>query len=107
MNRGEVWRVHLPSGPGRVQTGDRPAIILQEASFTTSLTTVLIAPFTSNLAAIRFAGTLLVQPNAQNGLSTPSVALVFQTRAVDKQWLLRRIGTLDQVFAIFDQLTDR
>ena len=78
MKQGEVWRVRLPSIPGHTQAGERPAIIVQDDSFIRSLPTVLIVPLTSTAAALRFAGTLIVQPDNQNGLTMPSVALVFQ-----------------------------
>jgi len=99
MKKGEIWRVRLPIGPGHTQAGERPAI-------------VVLVPFTSTQAAARFAGTLVVQPDGQNGLTTPSVALVFQLSAVDKRGCLKRLGvldpsTLDQVFATLDQLTGR
>jgi mRNA interferase MazF len=73
---------------------------------------VLLVPFTGNQAATRFAGTLLVQPDGQNGLTSPSVALVFQLSALDKRDCLRRLGvldavTLDQVLLLLDQLTGR
>ena len=44
MKRGEVWRVLIPSAPGHAQTGERPAIILQELVFNNSLPTTLIVP---------------------------------------------------------------
>jgi hypothetical protein len=39
---------------------------------------VLIAPLTTARAAMRFAGTTLIRPTAENGLPQTSVALVFQ-----------------------------
>ncbi len=84
MKRGEVWRVRIPFAPGHAQAGDRPALIVQNDQFLASLPTVLIVPFTSTTAAGRFAGTLSVQPDGANGLTLPSVALVFQVRAIDK-----------------------
>jgi mRNA interferase MazF len=112
MKKGEVWRVRLPLGPGHTQAGERPAVIVQDDPFNSSLPTVLIVPFTSSQAATRFSGTLVVQPDGKNGLTTPSVALVFQLSAVDKRGCLKRLGvlapnTLDQVFAALDQLTGR
>jgi mRNA interferase MazF len=55
---------------------------------------------------------VLVQPDGQNGLTVPSVALVFQLRALDKRFYLRRLGVLDpatlgQLFAELDKLTWR
>ena len=112
MKKGEVWRVRLSFGPGHTQAGERPAIIVQDGPFNATLPTVLVVPLTSTLAATRFAGTLVVQPDGQNGLTMPSVALLFQLNAVDKRECLRRLGvvdqnTLDQVFAALDQLTGR
>jgi mRNA interferase MazF len=112
MMRGEVWQVRIPHAPGHAQSGERPAIIVQADPFIAALPTVLIVPFTSTPGAARFGGTLVVQPNAQNGLSVPSVALVFQMRALDQRDCLRRLGaldatTFDQVLALLDQLTGR
>lgn len=112
MKRGEVWRVRLHSVPGHTQAGIRPAVILQEERFTVSLPTVLIVPFTGTQATTRFPGTVAVQPDARNGLTTPSVALVFQLTAIDRRDCMHFLGvldsaTLDQIFAELDSLTGR
>ena len=112
MKRGDVWRVRMPAVPGHTQAGERPAIIVQDHSFNPALPTVLIIPFTSTKRATRFPGTLLVQPDPNNGLSVPSVALVFQLSALDKQNCLQHLGTLDaatldQIFDVLDKLTGR
>jgi mRNA interferase MazF len=110
MKKGDIWRVSIPAAPGHAQTGERPAIILQELAFNNSLATTMIVPLTSKLAAARFSGTLIVQPDANNGLTAPSVALVFQLRTLDQRNCLTRMGTLDstildQVFDKLDELT--
>ncbi len=112
MKRGEVWRVRLPFTAGHAQAGERPALVVQEDAFIATLPTVLVVPFTGTPGATRFAGTLLVQPDGQNGLTMPSVALVFQLSAVDKRNCLKPLGlldatTLDQILAILDRLTGR
>ncbi len=95
MKKGEIWKVRLPPAIGHVQAGDRPAIIVQNEPLILTLPTVLVVPLTGILAANRFASTLTIQPDAQNGLTIPSVAFVFQLRALDKQNLLHRLGELD------------
>jgi mRNA interferase MazF len=80
MHKGEVWRVRLPFGGGREQAGERPAIVIQDDAFIQTLPLVLIVPLTGEMAASRFAGTLVIQPDSQNGLTVPSVALVFQRK---------------------------
>ncbi len=82
MQQGEIWRVQLPFGGGREQAGERPALIIQANSFMQTLPLILVVPFTGELAASRFDGTLTVQPDKLNGLTKASVALVFQTRAI-------------------------
>jgi mRNA interferase MazF len=109
LKKGEVWRVRFPTSPGRAQAGERPAIIMQNDWSLAVLPVVLAVPFTSQLAAARFAGTLTVQPDAVNGLSVESVALVFQLGAQDKRNFLRRLGeidppTMDAILAIVRQL---
>jgi mRNA interferase MazF len=112
MKRSEVWRVTLPYVPGHIQAGIRPAVIVQEDQATALLPTVLIVPFTSTKNATRFPGTVLVRPDGQNGLTVPSVALVFQLAAIDRSKCLQLLGvldpvTLDQIFAELDKLTGR
>jgi mRNA-degrading endonuclease toxin of MazEF toxin-antitoxin module len=112
MKRGEVWRVRIPLSSGHKQSGEHPAILVQDDSFIASLPTILVIPFTSTAASARFPGTLLVQPDAQNGLTVASVALVFQLSAVVKRDCLRRLGfvdapTLNQLFKLLNQLTGR
>jgi len=112
MKRGELWRIRLPIGPGHTQAGERPAVVVQDDAYIAKLPTVLVVPFTSTKAALRFPGTLAVQPDAANGLTLPSLALVFQLSAIDKRDCLHQLGsldatTLDKLFELLDQLTGR
>lgn len=77
-----------------------------------ALPTVLIIPITGTQAASRFPGTLAVQPDMQNGLTVPSVALHYQRTAIAKTNCLHPRGvvnvtTLDQIFVETDKLTGR
>jgi mRNA interferase MazF len=67
-----------------------------------ALPTVMIVPFTSQLSALRFPYTIKIEPSALNGLTQPSVLLVFQLRAIDRRRILTTIGRLEQVY--LDQL---
>jgi mRNA interferase MazF len=81
---------------GHAQAGERPAVIVQSDAWTPALPTLLIVPFTGRLStAARFPGALVVQPDGRNGLTIPSVALVFQLTALDKRSFLQRLGDLD------------
>jgi mRNA interferase MazF len=112
MRKGDVWQVSITFTSGHVQAGDRPAVILTEDAFIPALPTLLLVPFTGSRGAVRFPGTLLVQPDGRNGLTVPSVALVFQLRALDKRDFRYPLGVLDatkldEIFAELDKLTGR
>jgi mRNA-degrading endonuclease toxin of MazEF toxin-antitoxin module len=76
------------------------------------LPVILVVPLTTTQAALRFAGTTRIQPSTENGLRQVSVALVFQLRAIDRQGVEERIGSvsrtlLNEIFAELDKLTGR
>jgi mRNA interferase MazF len=108
MNQGEVWRVRLPPSQDHVQTGERPAVLIQNDLVGRALPTVLIVPFTGSGGANRFPGTVPIQPDGKNGLTGPSVALVFQARALDRRRCLYRLGIIDpqDLAAILATLAD-
>jgi mRNA-degrading endonuclease toxin of MazEF toxin-antitoxin module len=81
---GDIYWVALPAADGREQRG-RPAVVVQADDYGGDLPVVLVIPLTTARAAIRFAGTTLIHPTAENGLRQGSVALVFQLRAIDRQ----------------------
>jgi mRNA interferase MazF len=100
MDVGDICIVEIPSSDGHEQAGARPAIVVQAPQFENQLPTVLIVPLTSQLAAQSFPATFTIHPTPQNGLTTLSIALVFQLRAIDRRRLKRKIARLsDSDFA--------
>jgi mRNA-degrading endonuclease toxin of MazEF toxin-antitoxin module len=55
----------------------------------------LIIPLTSRLDALRFPATWRIDPTPTNGLSNPSVALIFQLGAADIRRIRQRLGRLN------------
>ena len=109
---GDIHWVQLPAANGREQRGRRPAVILQDDRYAEGLPVVLVVPLTTARAAMRFAGTALILPTAENGLRQASVALVFQLQAIDRRRVQERIGSigvtvLHEVLPEFDKLTGR
>lgn len=99
MARGDVLRVELPAPPGgggREQTGRRPAIAVQADIPGANTPTLMVVPLTSQLGALRFPHTIRVEPSAMNGLTKPSVLLIFQLGPIDRVRILGRIGRLEQ-----------
>lgn len=112
MSVGDIHWVDLPAANGREQQGRRPAVIMQDESYGEDLSVILVAPLTTARAAGRFAGTTLVQPNSENGLTQESVVLVFQLRAIDRRRLRGRNGVLnaqdlDSMYEELGRLTGR
>ncbi|MCW5962332.1 MAG: type II toxin-antitoxin system PemK/MazF family toxin [Pyrinomonadaceae bacterium] len=91
MNAGEIFWVEFPARGGRAQAGRRPAIVVQKDK---TLPTVLLIPLTTQQDALRFAGMILIEPEATNTLRQPSIALVFQLTAVDKNFVKSKLGTI-------------
>ena len=112
MTLGDVhWVDFAPKG-GHAQAGRRPAIVVQDQKASARLPTILVIPLTSQLDALRFPGTVLIEADPDNGLRRPSVALVFQLTAIDKRYSSNRIGNvsrtvLDEIFSTLDELTGR
>ena len=94
MNNGDIHWVNLPVAGGRAQRGRRPAIVIQDEKIGEKLPTVLVVPLTSSQRAMRFAGTALISATEASGLKNDSVALVFQTLAIDRSRVDERTGTV-------------
>ena len=112
MKVGDVYWVELPLRGGHAQAGRRPAIIAQSDARAAGLPTVLLVPLTSQMDALRFPGTVLIEADARNGLRRASVALVFQLTAIDRRFVTNYIGeiaetTLQQIWTALDELTSR
>jgi mRNA interferase MazF len=112
MKLGDVLWVEFPSRNGHAQAGRQPAIVAQDAAATSRLPTILLIPLTTQLGALRFPGTVLVDANQENGLRRPSVALVFQLTVLDQHLLGSRLGQVSEsvmegIWSAFDKLTGR
>ncbi len=112
MNIADIYWIEFPGGAGRAQSGRRPAIVIQAESVSAVLPTVLVVPLTTQLEALRFPGTFLIEPDAANRLAHPSVGLVFQLAAVDRRFVSATLGRLEtpglnQLWAALGSLIDR
>jgi mRNA interferase MazF len=89
----EIWKVNLPDTQANEQAGYRPAVIL--SIHQTSVT--MVVPFTKNLDCKRFSHTHLVRRSGENGLTSDSIALIFQMRClgISAARFVELIGTLE------------
>jgi mRNA interferase MazF len=93
MARGDVLLVGLPDSDKREERGNRPAIAVQTEVAASPM--LMVVPVTSSLGALRFPFTVRIEPSEQNGLTLPSIAMIFQLRAIDRNRLIRKIGELE------------
>jgi mRNA interferase MazF len=93
MARGDILLVGLPESDKREEKGNRPAIAVQTDIATSPM--LMIVPVTSSLGALRFPFTVRFEPSERNGLTLPSVAMVFQLRAIDRKRIIQKIGELE------------
>jgi len=112
MRPGDIYWVNLSVASGREQMGRRPAIILQDETLAAENPLVIVLPITSAMAATRFTGTLVLEPDGKNHLRHTSIVLVFQIRAIDRRIIQEKIGEitpaqLTELYARLDALTGR
>jgi mRNA interferase MazF len=86
--------VDLPFSGGREQSGERPAVVIQDAGYGRASPLVLVVMLTSQMAALRFPAAVRIDPSVENGLRLPSVAMVFQSRALDRSRFRHRLGSV-------------
>ncbi|MEW6068161.1 MAG: type II toxin-antitoxin system PemK/MazF family toxin [Nitrospirota bacterium] len=95
MDFGDIYLVEIPASGGYEQQGVRPAIIVQTSENIEKVPTVLVVPFTTQIKAANFPFTFIVKPDSSNNLTSTSVALAFQLRAIDKKRLKKKLGNLN------------
>lgn len=97
MKRGEVWYVDLGEPRGSEPGFRRPVVVVQDDVLIESrLSTVMVAPLTSNLRRALAAGNLRLDAKS-SGLRQDSVVLVCQVMTVDKSLFEERpIGRLSK-----------
>lgn len=90
MRKGEIWIINSEDSSGHEQSGIRPAVVVSDVV----AHIIIVVPFTSNARALRFAHTVQFSPTDLNNLSSNSIAMIFQLRAIDVKRLERKIGFL-------------
>lgn len=96
MGPGDIYWINFAPRGGHAQAGRRPAVVIQNQNACDDLTTVLVVPLTSQQEAIKFKGTTVIHPDAENYLPRTSVALAFQATAIDKAFLSEHIGKVSE-----------
>lgn len=93
VTRGEIWTAELDPTQGSEQAGRRPVLVLQNDAINRFTTTVLAIPLTTNLRRASLPSCVQVA-QGDGGLTSDSVILCHQMRALDKSRLKKRLGIL-------------
>ena len=87
LKRGDIHAARFGRARGRVQAGDRPAVVLQ-AHGMAQWSTVLVAPLSTSALATSFRPRVVVK-------GTETLALADQVQPLAADRLGRRLGSLD------------
>jgi mRNA interferase MazF len=94
MNQGEVWWADYGEARGSQPGYRRPVIVVQRDAFNRSaIATVVCVPITSNLRWAVGPGNVELRTR-DSGLAKTSVANVSQVGALDRSFLIERVGRL-------------
>jgi mRNA interferase MazF len=98
VRRGDVFWANLDPTVGVEIKKRRPGIVLSNDVINERSRLVIVVPLTTNTA--RFSPSHVLLPQGEGGLSQDSKVLTEQIRAIDKQRLVTRIGTLSARFLL-------
>lgn len=99
----DVVLVNLNPQKGHAQAGIRPAVIIQSNLFNRYAPTIILVPLTTQEKKI-FPSEFLISPSQKNGLSQSSRFLGSQLITVDKNFVVKRLGQLEEKY--FDQVKE-
>ena len=102
IRRGEIWWAQLDPIRGSEQAGTRPVLVFQNDEVSKFTTTILAIPLTTNLRRTTLPSCVSI-PQGAAGLTSTSVALCHQLRALDQNRLAERIGVVtDQTMSAIE-----
>lgn len=96
VRRGDVFWANLDPTLGVEIKKTRPVIVVSNNSINQHSQLVIVVPLTTNIT--RLSPSHVLVPQGEGGLSQDSKALTEQIRAMDKQRLTAKIGTLSSRF---------
>jgi len=97
VKRGQIWWTDLDEPDASEPGYRRPVVIVQTDEFNRSrINTVVVIAITSNVKLSQAPGNVLL-PKATTGLTKQSVANVSQVITLDKRFLDKQVGQLDNL----------
>ncbi len=93
--RGEIYLVEFDPARGHEIQKTRPALIIQNDIGNRHSSVTIVAAITSKLSSMPYPVEVVVAPTKTNGLTVASAIELGQIRSVDRERLLKRLGTID------------
>ncbi len=96
MKRGDIYLARLDPVEGSEQAGVRPVVIVSRDAINAASPVVVVVPVTTFKKGRRLYPSHVVLHEGDGGLSSDSVALGEQVRAISKTRLTQRWGTISK-----------
>ena len=97
LEKFDIVVVNLDPRKGHAQAGIRPAVIVQSNLFNRHAATIIVVPLTSKEKKL-FPSEFLISPSHRNGLTAPSRFLGSQLMTLDKTFVVKRLGQLEEKY---------
>ncbi|RLD59668.1 MAG: type II toxin-antitoxin system PemK/MazF family toxin [Bacteroidetes bacterium] len=94
MKQGDIYIANLNPVKGNEQRGIRPIVIISGNAMNDHLGIVIVMPLTSKTK--NYSGCLVLEKNNINNLTSDSEIITFQIRAISKDRLINKIGTISK-----------
>lgn len=93
--RGDLYLVEFDPARGHEIRKTRPALVIQNDIGNEYSQVTIVAAITSKLSPVPYPVEVVVAASEGNGLSVASAIQLGQIRSVDRERLVKRLGTLD------------
>ena len=97
----DIFLVNLNPTKGSEQQGIRPCLCLQSNAVGDFGRTTLIAPLTSQKVEKIYPFEFLIEPTVKNKIKNLSKVNLSQIKVVDKERIIKKIGTLEDKYFDF------
>ncbi|PIR46562.1 MAG: transcription elongation factor GreAB [Candidatus Vogelbacteria bacterium CG10_big_fil_rev_8_21_14_0_10_45_14] len=94
ISQKEIYLANLDPVEGSEQGGKRPVVVVSGETTNGVFPIILVCPLTKVIKRIEHCP--IVRKNKENKLSADSQALTFQIRAISKERLVRKIGSISE-----------
>jgi mRNA interferase MazF len=95
LRRGQIFLCSFDPTLGHEIRKTRPALVIQNDIGNRYSPLTIVAAITSTISPVAHPVVIVVEPSSKNGLDVRSSIRLDQIRTVDRQRLIRRLGSLD------------